>query len=64
MAARVNVPREASEFTELCKLEAPQNAVKCSIKAKPTTRTFFHIRHCSLEEFSGEKSSSSSVLTL
>lgn len=62
MAAKVNVPKEASEFTELCRFEAPQNAVKCIMNAKPMMRTFFHILHFSPGEYS-VTFSFSSVLT-
>lgn len=61
IAASVNVPRDASEFTELCKFDAPQNAVKWIMNANPVNSTFFHI----LQFSSGPNSSSplSSVFT-
>lgn len=43
IAANVNVPRDASAFIELCKLDVPKNAVNCIINATPSTRMFFQI---------------------
>lgn len=47
IAANVKVPNELSALTELCKLLAPMNAVKCNMKAKPITKMFFMILHLS-----------------
>lgn len=47
IAARVKVPAAASVLTELCRLAAPWNAVKCTMKAKPSTKILRFIRHFS-----------------
>lgn len=60
--AKVVDPRAPSELIVLCKLEVPQNAVKCIMNANPITTTFLVIRMFSLFGYVGEVTSLSFIL--